>query len=223
MTTLNLTKKSVLNAAIVIAEELASLSATLEQVNADKLADGKLTSKDKKELQAIKTKHAYFQRNVVGALNNDKLAGVFYYAIKNTKQDPEMFFREAMENSYSLEKLVYLIESVQKKRCVYSLADMSASRVFVLVDMIKDGLNTFTLQHVFDEMNAAKKAIIESDPMSTLRLDTTYTQASQLVTLFERVGLVTKIKGSGQTKNGSIQYSFNKNDFYDYLAEMFTA
>ncbi len=45
----------------------------------------------------------WFNNHIVGALNDAKLSGVFYFVIKATKQDPELLFREAMENSYSLE------------------------------------------------------------------------------------------------------------------------
>lgn len=74
---------------------------------------------------AATTKLAYFTNNVLNAVNDEKLAGVFYYAIKASKQAPEVFFREAMTNSYSLEKLVYLVKSIKSGKCVYSVADMS--------------------------------------------------------------------------------------------------
>ena len=127
-----------------------------------------------------------------------------------------MFFREAMTNSYSLEKLVYLVKSIKSGKCVYSVADMSGSRVFALIEMINDELETFTNGAVFDLMNEAKKAC-------EIKLDAGYTQANQLINLCERLGLVEKIKGMGAAKNGSQQYRFIKNDFYNYLADAFKA
>ncbi|MBS6928926.1 MAG: hypothetical protein KH152_10640 [Finegoldia magna] len=137
-------------------------------------------------------------------------------AIKASKQAPEVFFREAMTNSYSLEKLVYLVKSIKSGKCVYSVADMSGSRVFALIEMINDEMETFTNGAVFDLMNEAKKAC-------EIKLDAGYTQANQLINLCERLGLVEKIKGMGAAKNGSQQYRFIKNDFYNYLADAFKA
>ncbi|WP_313021583.1 hypothetical protein, partial [Atlantibacter hermannii] len=165
---------------------------------------------------AATTKLAYFTNNVLNAVNDEKLAGVFYYAIKASKQAPEVFFREAMTNSYSLEKLVYLVKSIKSGKCVYSVADMSGSRVFALIEMINDEMETFTNGAVFDLMNEAKKE-------NEIKLDAGYTQANQLINLCERLGLVEKIKGMGAAKNGSQQYRFIKNDFYNYLADAFKA
>ncbi|ELQ1309872.1 hypothetical protein QTL24_004210, partial [Salmonella enterica subsp. enterica serovar Eko] len=153
---------------------------------------------------------------VVNAVNDDKLSGVFYYAIKASKQAPEVFFREAMTNSYSLEKLVYLVTSIKAGKCVYSVADMSGSRVFALVEMINDEMETFTNGAVYDLMNEAKKEC-------EVKLDAGYTQANQLINLCERLGLVEKIKGVGIAKAGTQQYRFIKNDFYNYLADAFKA
>ncbi|HCQ3022613.1 TPA: hypothetical protein OHP99_005646, partial [Escherichia coli] len=137
-------------------------------------------------------------------------------AIKASKQAPEVFFRDAMTNSYSLEKLVYLVKSIKSGKCVYSIADMSGSRVFALIDMINDEIDTFTNGAVFDLMNEAKKAC-------EIKLDAGYTQANQLINLCERLGLVEKVKGMGSAKAGTQQYRFIKNDFYNYLADAFKA
>lgn len=43
-------------------------------------------------MQAATTKLAYFINNVVNAVEDEKLCSVFYYAIKASKQAPEVFF-----------------------------------------------------------------------------------------------------------------------------------
>ena len=129
MSNVTISKKSIIDAAVVITDELQ-----------------------------------YFVNTVENAVNDDKRSGVFYYAIKASKQTPEVFFREAMTNSYSLEKLVYLVKSIKSGKCVYSVADMSGSRVFALIDMINDEIDTFTNGAVFDLMNEAKRRIYASQP-----------------------------------------------------------
>lgn len=210
----NISKKSILESALIISEELKVKAENATEVFNARLKDGKDTRIDKKNMLAATTKHAYFNNNVVSALSNDQLAGVFYYAIKASKQNPEMFFREAMENSYSLEKLVYLVKSIKSGKCSYSIADMSGSRVFALIEMIQDEMETFTNGYVFKMMNEVKKEL-------ELREDLGYTQANQLINLCERLGLVEKVKGMGAAKNGSQQYKFIKADFYKYLANAF--
>ncbi|EEK5785004.1 hypothetical protein GNL62_24720 [Salmonella enterica] len=211
-----MSKKSIIDAAVVIANELQVAANNATQTYNNHYQNGTHTKADKANMLAASTKLAYFTNNVLNAVNDEKLAGVFYYAIKASKQAPEAFFREAMTNSYSLEKLVYLVKSIKSGKCVYSVADMSGSRVFALIEMINDELETFTNGAVFDLMNEAKKA-------NEIKLDAGYTQANQLINLCERLGLVEKIKGMGAAKNGSQQYRFIKNDFYNYLADAFKA
>ncbi|AXD22206.1 MULTISPECIES: hypothetical protein [Enterobacteriaceae] len=211
-----ISKKAIIDAAVVITEELQIKANEASQTREQRAKNGTATKADKANELAATTKLAYFTNNVLNALKDEKLAGVFYYAIKASKQDPEVFFREAMTNSYSLEKLVYLVKSIKSGKCVYSVADMSGSRVFALIEMINDEMETFTNGAVFDLMNEAKKAC-------EIKLDAGYTQANQLINLCERLGLVEKIKGMGAAKNGSQQYRFIKNDFYNYLAEAFKA
>ncbi|HIH4450151.1 TPA: hypothetical protein ACYSLL_004168 [Salmonella enterica] len=216
MSNVAISKKSIIDAAVVIANELQVAANNATQTYNNHYQNGKHTKADKANMLAASTKLAYFTNNVLNAVNDEKLAGVFYYAIKASKQAPEVFFREAMTNSYSLEKLVYLVKSIKSGKCVYSVADMSGSRVFALIEMINDELETFTNGAVFDLMNEAKKA-------NEIKLDAGYTQANQLINLCERLGLVEKIKGMGAAKNGSQQYRFIKNDFYNYLADAFKA
>ncbi|HCD6987664.1 TPA: hypothetical protein NDX14_004724 [Enterobacter hormaechei] len=211
-----MSKKSIIDAAVVIANELQVAANNATQTYNNHYQNGTHTKADKANMLAATTKLAYFTNNVLNAVNDEKLAGVFYYAIKASKQAPEAFFREAMTNSYSLEKLVYLVKSIKSGKCVYSVADMSGSRVFALIEMINDELETFTNGAVFDLMNEAKKE-------NEIKLDAGYTQANQLINLCERLGLVEKIKGMGTAKNGSQQYRFIKNDFYNYLADAFKA
>lgn len=216
MSNVTISKKAIIDAAVVIANELQVNSNNATQTYNNHYQNGTHTKADKANMLAATTKLAYFTNNVLNAVNDDKLAGVFYYAIKASKQAPEVFFREAMTNSYSLEKLVYLVKAIKSGKCVYSVADMSGSRVFALIEMINDELETFTNGAVFDLMNEAKKAC-------EIKLDAGYTQANQLINLFERLGLVEKLKGMGAAKNGSQQYRFIKNDFYNYLADAFKA
>lgn len=216
MTNIAISKKSIIDATIVISEELQLKADQAAQTYNEHYKNGTHTKADKANMLAATTKLAYFVNNVVNAVNDDQLSGVFYYAIKASKQAPEVFFREAMTNSYSLEKLVFLVKSIKTGECVYSVADMCGSRVFALIEMIKDEIDTFTNGAVFDLMNEAKKAC-------EIKLDAGYTQANQLINLFERLGLVEKIKGMGAAKNGSQQYRFIKNDFYNYLADAFKA
>ncbi|EJA1145801.1 TPA: hypothetical protein KFP18_004358 [Escherichia coli] len=216
MSNIAISKKAIIDAAVVIANELQVAANNATQTYNNHYQNGAHTKADKANMLAASTKLAYFTNNVLNAVNDDKLAGVFYYAIKASKQAPEAFFREAMTNSYSLEKLVYLVKSIKSGKCVYSVADMSGSRVFALIDMINDEIDTFTNGAVFDLMNEAKKA-------NEIKLDAGYTQANQLINLCERLGLVEKIKGMGAAKNGSQQYRFVKNDFYNYLADAFKA
>ena len=216
MSNVAISKKSIIDAAVVIANELQVAANNATQTYNNHYQNGTHTKADKANMLAASTKLAYFTNNVLNAVNDEKLAGVFYYAIKASKQAPEVFFREAMTNSYSLEKLVYLVKSIKSGKCVYSVADMSGSRVFALIEMINDELETFTNGAVFDLMNEAKKE-------SEIKLDAGYTQANQLINLCERLGLVEKIKGMGAAKNGSQQDRFIKNDFYNYLADAFKA
>ena len=191
-----ISKKAIIDAAVVITEELQIKANEASQTREQRAKNGTATKADKANELAATTKLAYFTNNVLNALKDEKLAGVFYYAIKASKQDPEVFFREAMTNSYSLEKLVYLVKSIKSGKCVYSVADMSGSRVFALIEMINDEMETFTNGAVFDLMNEAKKAC-------EIKLDAGYTQANQLINLCERLGLVENIKGMGAAKNGS--------------------
>ncbi|MGS5488369.1 hypothetical protein ACVD67_18195 [Klebsiella quasipneumoniae] len=223
MTTSNISKSSILSAAMVVSADLESVYSILSEAMESKRANGNVTKKDTADLKAAFTKMNWFNNHIVGALNDAKLSGVFYFVIKATKQDPELLFREAMENSYSLEKLVYLVSSIAKGKCQYSLADKSASRVFLMTDLIADEMEVFTLKHLLNEMNSVKQSIIDADANSTLKLDAGYTQVNQLTCLFERLGLIEKVKGSGVVKNGSLQYRFIKNDFYNYLKESFSA
>ncbi|EBH8226483.1 hypothetical protein DNZ94_15700 [Salmonella enterica subsp. enterica serovar Anatum] len=216
MSNFPISKKSIIEAAIVITEELKAKADLAVQTYNEHYKNGTHTKADKANMMATSTKLAYFTNNVVNAVNDDKLSGVFYYAIKASKQAPEVFFREAMTNSYSLEKLVYLVTSIKAGKCVYSVADMSGSRVFALVEMINDEMETFTNGAVYDLMNEAKKEY-------EVKLDAGYTQANQLINLCERLGLVEKIKGVGIAKAGTQQYRFIKNDFYNYLADAFKA
>ncbi|EOG1835343.1 hypothetical protein ASU91_04505 [Enterobacter hormaechei subsp. steigerwaltii] len=216
MSNIAISKKSIIDAAVVIANELQVAANNATQTYNNHYQNGTHTKADKANMLAATTKLAYFTNNVLNAVNDEKLAGVFYYAIKASKQAPEVFFREAMTNSYSLEKLVYLVKSIKSGKCVYSVADMSGSRVFALIEMINDEMETFTNGAVFDLMNEAKKAC-------EIKLDAGYTQANQLINLCERLGLVEKIKGMGAAKNGSQQYRFIKNDFYNYLSDAFKA
>ena len=216
MSNVAISKKSIIDAAVVIANELQVAANNATQTYNNHYQNGTHTQADKANMLAATTKLAYFTNNVLNSVNDEKLAGVFYYAIKASKQAPEVFFREAMTNSYSLEKLVYLVKSIKSGKCVYSVADMSGSRVFALIEMINDEMETFTNGAVFDLMNEAKKAC-------EIKLDAGYTQANQLINLCERLGLVEKIKGMGAAKNGSQQYRFIKNDFYNYLADAFKA
>ena len=216
MSNVAISKKSIIDAAVVIANELQVAANNATQTYNNHYQNGTHTKADKANMLAATTKLAYFTNNVLNAVNDEKLAGVFDYAIKASKQAPEVFFREAMTNSYSLEKLVYLVKSIKSGECVYSVADMSGSRVFALIEMINDELETFTNGAVFDLMNEAKKE-------NEIKLDAGYTQANQLINLCERLGLVEKIKGMGAAKNGSQQYRFIKNDFYNYLADAFKA
>lgn len=216
MSNVTISKKSIIDAAVVITDELQLKADQATQTYNEHYQNGTHTKADKANMLAASTKLAYFVNNVVNAVNDEKLAGVFYYAIKASKQAPDVFFREAMANSYSLEKLVYLVKSIKYGKCVYSVADMSGSRVFALIEMINDEIDTFTNGAVFDLMNEAKK-------LNELKPDAGYTQANQLINLFERLGLVEKIKGMGAAKNGSQQYRFIKNDFYNYLADAFKA
>ncbi|EEP8077705.1 hypothetical protein HCM92_003955 [Salmonella enterica subsp. enterica serovar Braenderup] len=216
MSNVAISKKSIIDAAVVIANELQVAANNATQTYNNHYQNGTHTKADKANMLAATTKLAYFTNNVLNAVNDEKLAGVFYYAIKASKQAPEAFFREAMTNSYSLEKLVYLVKSIKSGKCVYSVADMSGSRVFALIEMINDELETFTNGAVFNLMNEAKKE-------NEIKLDAGYTQANQLINLCERLGLVEKIKGMGAAKNGSQQYRFIKNDFYNYLADAFKA
>lgn len=197
MSNVAISKKSIIDAAVVIANELQVAANNATQTYNNHYQNGTHTKADKANMLAATTKLAYFTNNVLNAVNDEKLAGVFYYAIKASKQAPEVFFREAMTNSYSLEKLVYLVKSIKSGKCVYSVADMSGSRVFALIEMINDEMETFTNGAVFDLMNEAKKAC-------EIKLDAGYTQANQLINLCERLGLVEKIKGMGAAKNGSL-------------------
>ncbi len=200
MSNVAISKKSIIDAAVVIANELQVAANNATQTYNNHYQNGTHTKADKANMLAATTKLAYFTNNVLNAVNDEKLAGVFYYAIKASKQAPEVFFREAMTNSYSLEKLVYLVKSIKSGKCVYSVADMSEYRVFALIEMINDEMETFTNGAVFDLMNEAKKAC-------EIKLDAGYTQANQLINLCERLGLVEKIKGMGAAKNGSATIS----------------
>jgi hypothetical protein len=63
-----------------------------------------------------------------------------------------------------------------------------------MTDLIADEMEVFTLKHLLNEMNAVKQSIIDADVNSTLKLDAGYTQVNQLTCLFERLGLIEKVK-----------------------------
>ena len=50
----------------------------------------------------------------------------------------EVFFRDAMTNSYSLENWFYLVKSIKAGKCVYSVLICLDLIVFALIDMIND-------------------------------------------------------------------------------------
>ncbi len=103
MSNVAISKKSIIDAAVVIANELQVAANNATQTYNNHYQNGTHTKADKANMLAATTKLAYFTNNVLNAVNDEKLAGVFYYAIKASKQAPEAFFREAMTNSYSLE------------------------------------------------------------------------------------------------------------------------
>lgn len=216
MTNIIISKKTIIEAANIVRNELQEKSDLMLQTYNAHYKNGTHTKADKANMLAASTKLNYFINNVVAAVNDEKLCGVFYYSIKAAKQAPESFFRDAMTNSYSLEKLVYLVSSIRSGKCSYSIADMSGSRVFALIELINDEIETFTNGAVFDLMNEAKK-------VCEIKLDAGYTQANQLINLCERLGLVEKVKGAGIAKAGTQQYRFIKNDFFNYLADAFKA
>ena len=150
MANIIISKKSIIEAAAIVSDELREKADLATQTYNEHYKNGTHTKADKANMQAATTKLAYFINNVVNAVEDEKLCSVFYYAIKASKQAPEVFFRDAMTNSYSLEKLVYLVKSIKAGKCVYSVADMSGSRVFALIDMINDEIDTFTNGAVFD-------------------------------------------------------------------------
>ena len=215
MSNVTISKKSIIDAAVVITDELQLKADQATQTYNEHYQNGTHTKADKANMLAASTKLAYFVNNVVNAVNDDKLSGVFYYAIKASKQTPEVFFREAMTNSYSLEKLVYLVKSIKSGKCVYSVADMSGSRVFALIDMINDEIDTFTNGAVFDLMNEAKQA-------NEIKLDAGYTQANQLIKLFRDLGIVEAIKDGGKSEFGMAKFKFIKNDLFNHIATSFS-
>ncbi|HAX1982185.1 TPA: hypothetical protein JW546_003930 [Escherichia coli] len=216
MSDFTLSKKAIIEAANVVSNELHANVELATKIFNEHYKNGTQTKADKANMQAATTKLAYFVNNVVKAVEDEKLCTVFYYAIKASKELPESFFRYAMTNSYSLEKLVFIAKSIKDGKCAYSLADMSGSRVFALIELINDEVDTFTNGAIFEIMNEAKKAC-------EIKPDVGYTQANQLINLFERLGLVEKIKGAGIAKAGTQRYRFIKNDFYHYLADAFKA
>ena len=215
MSNVTISKKSIIDAAVVITDELQLKADQATQTYNEHYQNGTHTKADKANMLAATTKLAYFTNNVLNAVNDEKLAGVFYYAIKASKQAPEVFFREAMTNSYSLEKLVYLVKSIKSGKCVYSVADMSGSRVFALIDMINDEIDTFTNGAVFDLMNEAKQA-------NEIKLDAGYTQANQLIKLFRDLGIVEAIKDGGKSEFGMAKFKFIKNDLFNHIATSFS-
>lgn len=95
MSNVTISKKSIIDAAVVIANELQVAANNATQTYNNHYQNGTHTKADKANMLAASTKLAYFTNNVLNAVNDEKLAGVFYYAIKASKQAPEVFFGDA--------------------------------------------------------------------------------------------------------------------------------
>ncbi|EOY8739257.1 hypothetical protein ACQFG6_004884 [Klebsiella michiganensis] len=179
-------KIDVLNAAIIVSKELSANAEAMAIKFNGRLNAGMDTKKDKADLRAAQTKSAYFDNNILSAMNDDKQCGVFYFSIKIAKKDPELFFRETLANSYALEKLAYLMSSMASGKCVFNSSLSTNSRVFAMVEIIKKDPTTFSNGEVFKLMNKAKQE-------NEMKPDATYTQANQLIKLFRDLGIVEAI------------------------------
>ncbi|HHT4259146.1 TPA: hypothetical protein ACTYZB_004813 [Klebsiella variicola] len=214
MSNFNLRKSDVLNAAIVVSNELKEKAKALESQFTENFNAGKDTKKDKADLRAAQTKSAYFDNNILNAMHDDKQCGVFYFSIKIAKKDPELFFRETLANSYALEKLAYLMHSMTSGKCVFNGSLSTNSRVFAIIDIIKKDPVTFTNGEVTNLMNKAKKEW-------EMKPDSTHTQANQLIKLFRDLGIVDAVKDGGKSQFGMARFKFIKNDLFNHIATSF--
>ncbi|KLN95644.1 hypothetical protein [Moellerella wisconsensis] len=197
-----------------VASTLSLFDDNLAQVE-QRLSDvAKLSSAEKKELQAAQTKAKYFQNLSSLVSMNEKSVTALYYIVKSAKADPMDLLKEIAANSYSLNKFGLVIKSVANGFYSYDISDMSASNIIAALDFIKADKNKFTMREYRARMGEYKKQIDRD-------IDDGFTQTNQALKLCQRLGIVTYT--GGKISLGYGEYKINTdNELVKYLKSVFT-
>lgn len=91
MSNVAISKKSIIDAAVVIANELQVAANNATQTYNNHYQNGTHTKADKANMLAATTKLAYFTNNVLNAVNDEKLAGVFTTRLKQANKRQKCF------------------------------------------------------------------------------------------------------------------------------------
>lgn len=174
------------------------------------------TKSDKDLMTKYRTKKEYFELLVNSLANNDRALGALYYIMQNAKvNDSYAYLRELAENSYSLDKVAYLLKCLALKNFEYSASNTTGANVIVLVEMLKDDVKEFKpvdAKRVQDNLKIA----VQKKP------DLGYTQVNQLIKLAERIGLV-KYKSGKRSLAFDATYTIEDNAVTQYLKSVITA
>lgn len=197
-----------------VASTLSLFDDNLAQVE-QRLSDvAKLSSAEKKELQAAQTKAKYFQNLSSLVSMSEKSVTALYYIVKSAKADPMDLLKEIAANSYSLNKFGLVIKSVANGFYSYDISDMSASNIIAALDFIKADKNKFTMREYRARMGEYKKQIDRD-------IDDGFTQTNQALKLCQRLGIVTYT--GGKISLGYGEYKINTdNELVKYLKSVFT-
>ncbi|MDE9494409.1 hypothetical protein KKJ09_12640 [Xenorhabdus bovienii] len=196
-----------------VASTLSLYASNLEQIQQRLSSVEKLSSAEKKELQAAQTKVKYFTGLSALVTTNEKAVSALYYIVKNAKQDPADLLKEIATNSYSLNKFGFIIKSIADGFYNYDISDMSASNIIAMLDFIKADKIKFSMREYRAAMGEYKKQIDRD-------IDDGFTQTNQALKLCERMGIVSYT--GGKISAGYGEYKINsENELVKYLKSIF--
>lgn len=168
------------------------------------------TKADKDLLSKFKTKKEYFELLDNSLKNNDRALGALYFIMYNAKvTDVVAYLTELAENSYSLDKMAYLLKCLAIKNFEYSASNTTGANVIVLVEMLKNDVQEFRpvdAKRIQDNLKIA----VQKKP------DAGYTQVNQLIKLAERIGLV-QYKSGKRSLEYDATYKMQDNAITQYL------
>lgn len=219
----NFSKKSLIEAGLSVAQHLNENFTLQTEAYQDKIKRGVKTKADELAYTKAETKMKWFNAHVAPMFNeSDKRSTALYYTAKNSGMLPELFISEIVTSSYATEKFAFLMGCIVDRKYGYTLDNQSGSRVSTMLELLTDGVEVFTNKHVFQLMNEAKAEAREAAGLEP-KPDSGYTQTSQTIKLFCKIGLCEFIKGSGTAATGTAQYRFIDNDLKAYLLNAFHA